>query len=98
MLVSALVSLLIGIVLGRRFRVLVLVPAFILTLVLAVATGFVRTDAAWSNGLTTLVVISGLQVGYLLGSGLRHVMVLVRANRLRSATLTNTLQPHPPAH
>jgi hypothetical protein len=99
MLVSALISLSIGIVLARRFKVLILAPAFMLTLVLAIGTGLARTDAAWSIGSTALVVIVGLQIGYLLGSGMRHVMVLVRANRPSSNSLTSSLPPHRrPAH
>jgi hypothetical protein len=98
MLVSALISLSIGIVLARRFKVLILAPAFMLTLALAVGTGFARTDAAWAIGSTALVVIVGLQIGYLLGSGMRHVMVLVRANRPGSTSFTSSLPPHRPAH
>ena len=98
MLVSALISLSIGIVLARRFKVLILAPAFMLTLVLAIGTGFARTDAAWSIGSTALVVIVGLQIGYLLGSGMHYVMVLVRAGRPRSDTFAHTLPPHRPAH
>jgi hypothetical protein len=98
MLFSALVSLSIGIVLARRFKVLILAPAFMLTLVLALGTGLARTDAAWSIGSTALVVIVGLQVGYLLGSAMRHVMVLVRGGRPSSASITSSLTPHRPAH
>jgi hypothetical protein len=98
MLFSALVSLSIGIVLARRFKVLILAPAFMLTLVLALGTGLARTDAAWSIGSTALVVIVGLQVGYLLGSVMRHVMVFVRAGRPGSTSFTSSLPPHRPAH
>ena len=98
MLVSALISLLIGIVLARGFKVLVLLPAFMITAVLAIGTGLAHTDAIWSIGSTALIVIVGLQIGYLLGSGLRHVMALVRYSRLRFASMTNSVRPHRPAH
>jgi len=98
MLVSALISLLIGIVLARGFKVLVLIPAFMITAVLAMGTGLAHTDAIWSIGSTALIVIVGLQIGYLLCSGLRHVMALVRYSRLRSASMTNSVRPHRPAH
>jgi hypothetical protein len=98
MLFSALISLSIGVVLARRFKVLILAPAFMLTLVLAIGTGLARTDAAWSIGSTALVVIVGLQVGYLFGSGMRHVLVLVRANRPSSESFANRLSPHRPTH
>jgi len=98
MLLSALVSLMIGIVLAGRFKVLILAPAFMLTLVLAIGTGLARTSAVWSIGSTALVIIVGLQIGYLLGSGMRHVMVSVRASRQRSTSFTSSLPPHRPAH
>jgi hypothetical protein len=98
MLFSALISLLIGIVLAGRFKVLILAPVFMLTLVLAIGTSLVRTDATWSIGSTALVVIIGLQVGYLLGFGVRYVMVLARAGRPHSASLANTLPPRRAAH
>ena len=98
MIVSVLISLSIGIVLARRFKVFILAPAFVITLILAISTGFARTDAAWSIGLTALVVIVGLQIGYLLGSGMRHVMVLVRVNRPGSTAFTNSVPPRRPAH
>ena len=97
MLFSALISLSIGIVLGQRFKVLILAPAFMLTLVLAVGSGLSRTDAAWSIGSTALVVIVGLQVGYLLGSAMHYVMALVRASRPGSASFTSSLPPRRPA-
>jgi len=98
MLASALVSILIGAVLARRFKVLILAPAFMLTLVFAVAIGLARGNTPWSIVSTALVVIVGLQIGYLFGIAIRHLTVLARANRLRSASLTHDLPPRRPAH
>ena len=99
MLASALVSIMIGAALARRFKVLILAPAFLLTLVLALATGLVRSNAPWSIASTALVVIIGLQLGYLLGIAVRHVSVLSRAHRLRSSSsLAHDLPPRRPAH
>jgi hypothetical protein len=97
MLFSALISVTIGIVLARQFKVLILAPIFMLTLVLAIGAGLMHTSAAWSIASTTLVIIIGLQVGYLLGSGMRHVMVAVRAGRSRSDSFAHTL-PQRPGH
>ncbi len=98
MLISVLISLLIGVVLGRRYTVLILAPAFMLTLVLAIGTGLAHTDAAWSIGSTTLVVIVGLQIGYLFGSGMQCVLGLGRTNRPRSESFASSPRPHRPAH
>lgn len=98
MLFSVLISLLIGIVIGRRYSVLILAPAFMLTLVLAIGTGLARTDAAWSIGSTALVVIVGLQIGYLLGSGMLRVQAIIQASRPGSESFANSQPPHRPAH
>jgi hypothetical protein len=47
MLFSALISVTIGIVLARQFKVLILAPIFMLTLVLAIGAGLMHTSAAW---------------------------------------------------
>ena len=98
MLLSALIGLLIGVVLGRHFKVLVLAPTFALTLVLAFGSALVRPHTAWAIASSVLVVIVGLQIGYLLGIGVRYVRVLARANRLQSASVTSTLPPRRSAH
>jgi hypothetical protein len=97
MLMPALISLLVGMVLAQRFRVLILAPLFLLTLLIALAVGMVRSDAAWSLGLTAGVTIIGLQVGYMLGIGIRHLLALGRLSRLRSVSLPNSLEPNRPA-
>jgi hypothetical protein len=98
MLFSVLISLMIGIALGRRYTVLILAPAFMLTLVLAIGTGLARTDAAWPIVSTALVIIVGLQIGYLVGSGMLRAQVLIRASRPGSESFTNSQPPRRPAH
>jgi hypothetical protein len=39
-----------------------------------------------------------LQLGYLLGLGVRHVTVLARASRRRAASLASSLPPQRSAH
>ena len=99
MLLPVLISLLVGMVLGQRFKVLILMPAILLTVVIALGAGIARADASWTSALiTAAVTIVGLQVGYLLGIATRRLRVLARVGRLRSASLPNSLPPHRPAH
>ena len=79
----ALVSLLIGLVLAQRFKVLSLIPVILLTLLFALIAELSGANAAWSSALTAAAAIAGLQLGYFLGIGLRQLMLIARANRLR---------------
>jgi hypothetical protein len=75
-----LLSVLLGAVLGLRFRVLVLLPAIGCILV---ATPFLGSDLA-RGALAALLAVVGLQMGYLGGIATRHIMVLTRASRTRT--------------
>lgn len=77
-----LLSVLVGAVLGLRFRVLVLLPA---VGCIILATPFLGPDLA-HGALAALFAVVGLQMGYLGGIVTRHAMVVARASRIR---------PHP---
>ena len=79
----ALVSLLIGLVLAQRFKVLSLIPVILITLLFALTAELSGANAAWNAVLTAAAAIAGLQLGYLLGIGLRQLMLIARAHRLR---------------
>lgn len=88
MLTAGIVSLLIGLVLAQRCKVLSLLPVILMTLLFAVAADHSGANAAWTSALMTAVAIAALQIGYLLGLAVRHVMVLTRPqllSRLRRA-------------
>ena len=68
MLSTGVSALLLGAVLGKRFRVLILVPALGLALVTTIAVGL-----AGGNGVLAILVAAALascslQIGYLLGA------------------------------
>ncbi len=94
----AVISLLVGMVLGRRFKVLVLVPAIALTLMLTIGTGIVRADALWAIVATAVATIASLQIGYLAGTGIRHLMVAARASRLRGIAFPGSWPARRPMH
>jgi hypothetical protein len=71
MTILGIVALLIGIMLGQRFRVLILLPAISFALIVAIGASVVRADNGWSIVLTAVAVTIALQIGYLIGSRLR---------------------------
>jgi hypothetical protein len=65
------VSVLAGIILGLRFKVMILVPAITLAMLFAVVVGVARADPFWSILLTIILLGSAVQVGYLAGIVMR---------------------------
>jgi hypothetical protein len=80
MIFIALIGLLVGVVLGQRFKVLVLVPGIGLALVFAIAVGVADADGGWTIVLMAMTAITSLQIGYLAGIGIRHFRTTARAN------------------
>ena len=95
MLAPAAISLLVGAVLGQRFKVLVLVPVSALTVLFAIGAGVVRDNLSWSSAEIAGVAIVGLQVGYLFGLGCRHLLVVARAQRIRASSVSSLTTRHP---
>jgi uncharacterized membrane protein len=93
MLTPAIISFLVGLALAQRFKVLILIPVILLTLVFAIVAGLSGAAAGWASALTAVVTITGVQIGYLLGIALRHAMLLARAQRRRAGSLTRPLPP-----
>jgi hypothetical protein len=81
MMTLTILSLLAGLILGQRFKVLVLVPAIPLALLLAVGTGITRADGFWWTALMAVAGCTALQIGYLLGLAIRPLPVIGRAGR-----------------
>lgn len=80
------VWLLIGAVMGLRFRVLILVPAMGLALPVTVVSGIIQGASLGHVFLAATLAIVGLQVGYLAGIGVRHLLVLARVGRIRTSS------------
>ena len=66
MLILAMISFLIGVVLGLRFKVFILVPAIGLALAMVAVNG--AGDGTWPLVGTMVVVATSLQLGYVCGS------------------------------
>jgi hypothetical protein len=88
----ALISLLLGMVLGQRFRVLALVPVIAVWLPVAIGVGIARYGEFGTTLLLAALAVAGLQIGYLAGVAIRYSLVAARTSGLRTASL-HTSQP-----
>jgi hypothetical protein len=85
MLTIAIITLLTGVPLGMRFKVLVLVPTVALAMVAVFAGGVAPHEEAGSIALAILIATVGLQVGYLGGLCANQALMVIRAARVRRA-------------
>jgi hypothetical protein len=73
MFVLVILSTLAGMVLGQRFKVLILLPAIAVTLLVTIAAGLARAETPGMLALSAILTMVGIQVGYLLGIGIRQL-------------------------
>jgi hypothetical protein len=93
----ALVSSLTGMVLGQRFKVLVLVPAMAISLLLAIGLGLGHGEGLGPIMLLAVAALASLQIGYLAGVGIRHSLAAARIGGLRTDPLPDTRPARPGA-
>jgi hypothetical protein len=98
MLAAVLTVLLCGMVLGQRFKMLILAPASLITLLLAVGAGVARAETGWMIAVTAAGLIASLQCGYLLGLAIHQLSVLARARRMQAAPPASSLPVQRSAH
>ena len=82
MLMLSLICLLVGAVLGQRFKVQVLIPA--MALGVTAAAGLAHASTFWQILGAVLVATTSLQIGYLAGVGIRYLMAAVRMSRMQA--------------
>lgn len=97
MIILTLLSLLTGMVLGLRFKVLILVPAIGCALFIALIVGVARAEVLWPAAMAAAGVAS-VQIGYLAGIGLRYFLAASRMSGLRSGSLTDAQPVRRAAH
>ena len=86
MSMAAILSLLVGAVLGLRFTFVILVPVIALAGLAIVAAGVAGGLGAWSVLLAIALIATSIQIGYLGGVFARYAAVAARAQRLRMAS------------
>jgi uncharacterized membrane protein len=85
MVITAL-FLLIGGALRFRFKVLILLPAIILTVIVISSIEISQRQDAWSSALATLEAVIAIQMGYLI-SGIAACAVAAHAVTITQETL-----------
>jgi hypothetical protein len=83
-----LISLLAGMVLGQRFKVLVVVPAIAAWLLVAIGYGIASDGGPGPTMLLAALAVASLQIGYLSGVAIRYTLSAARASGLRSTSVS----------
>jgi hypothetical protein len=76
-----LISLVVGLLLGWRLKVLALIPAMAIALILIIAAGGARGNAGWWTVIVAAAAVTSLQIGYFAGLWLRHIPTAARSTR-----------------
>src|ERR1700674_5438108 len=98
MMTSLIISSLAGMVLGQRFKVLILLPAVGVAVIAATGAGIARGDQFWSIVLLAIAVTVALQMGYLIGTGIRSLLAAGRASRRYRGSIVAPAVARRPAH
>ena len=85
MVMLALLSLLTGMVLGMRSKVLILVPATACAVPIAIAIGVESYNAFGLVLLLVAAAVVSLQIGYLAGVRIRYALAVARIGSLHHA-------------
>jgi hypothetical protein len=82
-----LIGVLVGAVLGLRFKVFVLVPVICIALAIVAVDGVARGDELWRLAISMIVIATALQVGYILGIVTQFVMASGRSTHHSTVSL-----------
>jgi len=85
MLLVVLIALMTGLVLGTRYRFLILIPATVFAATAILAVGLTHRDDIGSMVVAMLIAAICLQAGYVTGLCARYAAVMMRAARIRRA-------------
>ena len=77
----AIIGVMVGILLGLRYKILILVPAVLSAMTLPIMVGVVRADSFWSIVLTTVALVIAVQLGYLAGIVIHAAIAAIRPPR-----------------
>jgi hypothetical protein len=89
----SIISLLIGMVLAQRFKVLALVPAMAVVILLAIAAEVARGAGFWPTALFAVLAMVSVQIGYLAGMAVRSLLAAGRVSKLGATFETGAQQP-----
>ena len=89
---------LVGMLLGQRFTMLILAPAILLAVVIAVGAGIAGGQTPGMITLLTVAAVACLQIGYLLGVVVLQLTTAGRASRHSSGSLADSPPARRTAH
>jgi hypothetical protein len=92
MFMLGILSLLAGMVLGQRFKILIVALAILIVVPVIAGVGVILGETPRLIALGAATAIVCLQVGYLVGIILRQVLLTARLGRLRAASPMNALR------
>jgi hypothetical protein len=87
MTVLAMTAMLIGALLGQRFKVLILIPAMAIASAAVFALGVAHNNNLWSVLLVAALTVTALQLGYLGGTAIRFAIAGARIDRHSPGTI-----------
>jgi hypothetical protein len=91
MFMLGILSLLAGMVLAQRFKILILTLAVFLTLSCIVGVGIIVGEAPQLIGLGAAIAVVCLQTGYMIGIVLRHLLLTARQDDVPSSSSDGSL-------
>ena len=74
-------SLIAGVLLAQRFKIMVMAPATFVVVVLATAVRMVQPNGFWSMVFIIAIASVGIQIGYFLGMLARYGLTMILARR-----------------
>ena len=89
----SIVSLVAGGLLARHFKIIILAPATVVIVAIAIAAGELQTAGIWSIVFTIVIVSVGIQIGYLLGMLVQHALNTLLAGRASPSSDKRTERP-----
>ena len=81
MTMLSMTAMLIGALLGLRFKVLILVPAIIIGSAATLGIGMAHSNSLWFTLLAMVLAITALQMGYLGGAVIRFINAGTRVRK-----------------
>jgi hypothetical protein len=93
MLILTLVAVLIGVVLGLRFRVFVLVPVICGGLAIIVVDGVARGNGFLQLAFAMIATVAALQLGYFLGNVVVGILSAAKASNHHGAAVPSPTEP-----
>ena len=93
-----LICLLVGALLAQRFKVFVLVPAIVLTGLVAGVHGYYDAASSWQIVGAVVADIVCLQIGYLAGAGIYHFIIARLANAMHRRLHDQSIASRRAAH